>query len=168
MYKHILLPTDGSPLSENAATAGIELARKIGARVTALHVVAEPVAMGLDTWSHHDKDYAAHLAKALERHGGQYVDAIRDKARLAGVPCEGLLSHANSPEREIVSQAQSRGCDLIVMASHGQKGADGLLLASVTLSVATLGKIPVLIHHPAQEAARAPVNGKRARASSNA
>lgn len=167
MYKHILLPTDGSPLSEDASAAGIELARKIGAHVTALHVLAEPVTLGLDNWSHHDKDYAAHLARALERRGGHYVDAIRGKARLAGVQCDGALAHARSPETEIVSQAQTRGCDLIVMASHGQKGADGLLLASVTLSVATLGKIPVLIHHPAR-VAHTPVNGKRARASSNA
>jgi nucleotide-binding universal stress UspA family protein len=168
MYKHILLPTDGSPLSEDAATAGIELARKLGARLTALHVLAEPVTLGLDTWSHQDKDYAAHLATALERHGGHYVEAIREKARLAGVACEVVLAHAKSPETEIVSQAQARGCDLIVMASHGQKGAAGVLLASVTLNVATLGRIPVLIHHPAKSEARAPLSGKRAPASSNA
>ena len=167
MYKHILLPTDGSPLSESAAAAGIELARKIGARVTALHVVAEPQMPGLENWSHHDKNFPEHLAKALERHAEGYVEAVRDEARRAGVPCDGVLARSPAPDREIIAQAESRGCDLIVMASHGHKGTESVLLASVTLSVATLGKIPVLIHHARKEAARG-TNGKRARAASNA
>jgi nucleotide-binding universal stress UspA family protein len=168
MYKHILLPTDGSQLSEEAARAGIELARKLGARATVLHVLAEPAAIGLDGWSHHDKHYAEHLAKTLERHGEHYVEAVREEARLAGVPCEGVLARAKAPEQEIIAQAASRGCDLVFMASHGQKGNAGVLLASVTLAVATLGNIPVLIHHPAKAKPRAAVSGKPARASSNA
>ena len=167
MYKHILLPTDGSPLSESAALAGIELARKIGARVTALHVVAEPQIPGLENWSHHDKNFPEHLAKALERRAENYVEAVRDEALRAGVQCEGVLARAPAPDREIIGQAESLGCDLIVMASHGHKGSEGVLLASVTLSVATLGRIPVLIHHAPRERARG-ANGKRAREASNA
>ncbi|HET9579444.1 MAG TPA: universal stress protein [Usitatibacter sp.] len=150
MYKHILLPTDGSALSEEAARAGIELARRIGATVTALHVLPEPNVLGIDGWTHGDEDYARHLAKALERHGELYVEAIRDEARRAGVQCDAALARGDSPEDEIIAQAQARGCDLIVMASHGRKGSDGVLLASVTLGVATLGHIPVLIHHGAR------------------
>lgn len=167
MYKHILLPTDGSILSESAAAAGIELARRIGARVTAMHVVAEPQMPGLENWSHHDKNFPEHFAKALERHAENYVEAVLDEARRAGVPCEGVLARATSADREIIAQAESRGCDLIVMASHGHKGTEGVLLASVTLSVATLGRIPVLIHHTRKQGARG-VNGKRAPAASNA
>lgn len=147
MYKHILLPTDGSSLSEDAARSGIDIARRIGARVTALHVLPEPHVLGLEGWGHGDRDYAEHLGKALERHGGMYVEAIREEARRAGVACDGVLARGDSPEREIIDQANSRGCDLIVMASHGRKGNDGVLLASVTMAVATLGHIPVLIHH---------------------
>lgn len=147
MYRHILVPTDGSKLSEEAARAAIELARAIGARVTALHVLPVPATPELERWSHHDRDFAAHLAKSLERHGALYVDAIREQARLAGVQCEALLERARDPESEIISQADARACDLIVMASHGRKGADGVLLASVTVAVATLGHTPVLVHH---------------------
>lgn len=161
MYKHILLPTDGSALSEDAARAGIDLARRIGAKVTALHVLPEPNVMGLDGWTHGDEDYAKHLAKALERHGELYVDAIRDEARRAGVPCDGALVRGDSPEGEILEQAASRGCDLIVMASHGHKGTDGVLLASVTLGVATLGHIPVLIHHSTRPKAGPGVKTRR-------
>jgi nucleotide-binding universal stress UspA family protein len=161
MYKHILMPTDGSALSEDAARAGIDLARRIGARVTVLHVLPEPSRVGLDGWTHGDRDYAEHLAKALERHGELYVDAVRDQARRAGVPCDGALVRGDSPEGQIVAHAATRGCDLIVMASHGRKGTDGVLLASVTLAVATLGQIPVLIHHTARPKAKAGAKSRK-------
>jgi nucleotide-binding universal stress UspA family protein len=154
MYKHILLPTDGSVLSEDAARAGIDLARRIGARVTVLHVLPEPAASPLEGWVHHDKEYAKHLGEALRRHGEQYVETIREEARRAGVACDGVLSRAARADGEIIAQAGKQGCDLIVMASHGRKGADGVLLASVTIAVATLGRIPVLIHRPDSAGAR--------------
>jgi nucleotide-binding universal stress UspA family protein len=154
MYRHILLPTDGSLLSEEAARAGIDLARRIGARVTVLHVLPHASALPLERWVHHDKLHAKHLGEALERHGEHYVDTIREEARRAGVPCDGVLARAERAEGEIIAQADQHGCDLIVMASHGRKGADGVLLASVTVAVATLGKVPVLIHHRATADAR--------------
>ena len=165
MYKHILLPTDGSALSEDAARAGIELARRIGARITALHVVARPAELGLDGWMHGDKSNAEHLAAALERHGALYVETVREEALKSGVPCEAAIARGDAPEKEIVHEAATRGCDLIVMASHGHKGADGVLLASVTLAVATLGGIPVLIHHAQKDRPRPAAKSKRAAAS---
>ena len=146
MYKHLLIPTDGSRLSEEAAQAGVFIARALGARVTMLHVVPEAAASMLDAWTHDDRQFEAHLEKVLEARGRQYLEPVGDMARRAGVPCECALVHGGSPHEEIVSEARRLACDLIVMASHGRKGADGVLLASVTVAVATLGRIPVLIH----------------------
>ncbi len=147
MYKHILLPTDGSVLSEEASQAGIELARAIGAHVTALHVLPEPSSVGIESWTHGDDQFEKHLSKTFEKHGTAYLETIRDSARRAGVPCECSLVRADAPEAEIIREARERRCDLIVMASHGRKGADAVVLASVTMRVATLGEVPVLIHH---------------------
>jgi nucleotide-binding universal stress UspA family protein len=146
MFKHILVPTDGSRLSEEAAGAAIRMAKSLGARITALHVVPKPVGGGLDAWTHADAQFEAHLGKSLEARGYQYLANIKDLARRAGVPCECALVRGESPHGEIVVEARSRGCDLIVMASHGRSGDAGLLLASETIKVMTLGDVPVLVH----------------------
>lgn len=147
MYKHIMIPTDGSHLSEEAAEAAIHLARGIGARVTVIHVVPEPAPAGIDAWTHADQQFQAHLKKVLDGRGSAYLENVCDMARRAGVTCECALSHGEAPHAEIIVEARDRGCDLIVMASHGRKGHDGLLLASETIKVMTLGATPVLVHH---------------------
>lgn len=150
MYKHILIPTDGSTISEEAAAAGIALARALGARVTALHVVAHPAAAGLEKWAHHDADYEAKLGQVLEKRGTLYLEAIRDAALGAGVRCDCRLAHGKSPHAEIIATSLDEGCDLVVMASHGRKGSDGTLLGSETVKAATLGLVPVLVHRQAR------------------
>lgn len=146
MYKHILLPTDGSDISEEAAVAGIALARCLGARVTAIHVIAEPAPPGLEKWAHHDPEFQANLEQVLEKRGAVYLDTIRDAARRAGVPCDCRLARGASPHAEIIAAASDGDYDLIVMASHGRRGADGVLLGSETVKAATLGTVPVLVH----------------------
>jgi len=154
MYKHILIPTDGSRLSEESAAAAIRMAKTLGARVTVLHVVPEPTSAGLDAWTHADEEFEAHLDKVLEDRGNEYLGTICDMARRAGVPCEGVIVRGESPHAEIVVEARGRGCDLIVMASHGRSGADAVILASETLKVMTLGDVPVLVHHAPRTAPR--------------
>lgn len=148
MYKHILIPTDGSRLSEEAASAGVRIAKSLGARVTVLHVVPEPSTAGIDAWTHDDAQFEAHLEKVLEGRGAEYLQTVCDIARKAGVPCDCALVRGESPHAEIVVEARGRGCDLIVMASHGRKGNNAVLLASETIKVMTLGDIPVLVHQP--------------------
>jgi nucleotide-binding universal stress UspA family protein len=146
MYRHILLPTDGSRVSEAAAETGIALARKLGARVTALHVVTPVEEPSLEGWAHGDGRFPEKLERALERRGSMYVEAVREAAMRAGVPCECAIATGASPSGTIVREARDRGCDLVVMASHGRHGAGGLA-ASETLKVVALGGIPVLAHH---------------------
>jgi len=155
MYKHILVPTDGSHLSEEAAAAAIRIAASFGARITALHVVPEPAGTGLDAWTHDDARFEEHLEKVLESRGEQYLSNIRDMARFAGVACDCALVRGESPSAEIVVQARDRRCDLIVMASHGRSGADAVILASETVKVMTLGDLPVLVHRAVRRTTRA-------------
>ncbi len=152
MYKHILAPTDGSRQSEDAAAAAIRLAKAVGARLTALHVVPEPATSALDAWTHDDTQFKAHLEKVLETRGREYLETVREVALKAGVPCDCVLVHGDSAAAGIVAEARGRGCDLIVMASHGRKGGDSVLLASETIKVMTLGATPVLVHHGARAA----------------
>jgi nucleotide-binding universal stress UspA family protein len=146
MYKHILIPTDGSPVSESAAAAGIGLARALGARVTALHVLAAPAPPALEEWAHRDRAFGEKLEDVLEKRGVLYLEAIRDSARAAGVPCDCRLVRGVSPHSGIIAESLAAGCDLVVMASHGPRGGDGTPLGSETVKAATLGTVPVLVH----------------------
>ena len=147
MYKSILLPTDGSRLSEEAARAGIALARALGARVTALHVVTESADVGLDAWAHARPDFSGKLATTLGSRGEVYVENVREAARLSGVPCECRVSRGPSPHAGIIEEAKQGEHDLIVMASHGRDEAEEGTFGSETLKVLKLGDTPVLVHH---------------------
>lgn len=146
MYRHILVPTDGSPLSDEAAAEAVRLARLLGARVTALHVAPEIPPIELEAWARHDERYIEHLEKAFEKHARAHVGRVRDLAEKAGVPCDVLCMRAASPASEILLAAKERRCDLIVMGSHGMGDAADPLLGSVTAKVLSRGTITVLVH----------------------
>lgn len=146
MFKHILLPSDGSDGSRHAAEIAMELAGRIGARVTALHVmqpqtVVVPDMTGGFTYIMPDDLYEQAVKTQAERIAGE-VSAL---ATRNGVPCETLTPVAASPWQAIVETARDRGCDAIVMASHGRKGISALLIGSETQKVLTHCDIPVLV-----------------------
>jgi nucleotide-binding universal stress UspA family protein len=145
MYKHILVPTDGSELAEGAARGAVRLARALGARMTALHVLPVPSASALEAWEHHDPEFRPHLERAFERRGREFLDTVREMAFRAGVQCDCELSTAESPHEAIIERARKLGCDLVVMASHGRHGAAAVLPGSETAKVLALGKVPVLV-----------------------
>jgi nucleotide-binding universal stress UspA family protein len=143
VYKHILLPTDGSELSAAAARAGIQLARALGARVSALHVTPPftasdmpPAAFAAEV---HD-----HEARAKES-ARRALGAIEAAASAAGVACTVFHRESYSPYEAIIALAGEAECDLICMASHGRRGVAALLLGSETSKVLTHSKIPVLV-----------------------
>ena len=146
MFKHILIPTDGSPRSAHAAKAGVALARQLGARVTGFHGVGaapygyygEPAFLG--------KAAFAKAERAVLAAGEQYVAQIAKAARAAGVPCDALVAHTGATYQGILDVAHRRKCDAIFMASHGRRGLKGLLLGSVTQQVLTHSRIPVLVY----------------------
>ncbi|MEO5677740.1 MAG: universal stress protein [Usitatibacter sp.] len=146
MYKHILVPTDGSPLSMKAAKAAARLARVLKARITSLYVIppfsppshAEAVAFyALYSAKEYEEGMRRHAAKALAK-----VKAVADAAR---VKSAGISVIQGNPWEAIIKAARSKKCDLIVMASHGRRGLAGLLLGSETQKVLTHSKVPVLV-----------------------
>ena len=143
MYKHILIPTDGSPLSETAIRQGIAFAKSMQARVTAMivsipfHAFALDPVMVSDTPGQYEKDCEALAEKAL--------GVAKAEASVAGVPCETLHVQAPHPYEAIIDAARKGGCDLVFMASHGRRGVSALVLGSETMKVLTHSKIPVLV-----------------------
>jgi nucleotide-binding universal stress UspA family protein len=146
MYKHILIPTDGSRLSQRTVVAGVELAQALGARVTGLF--AAPAATPLVYRDLLPVGYGTPEQNAvlIERAAQRYLAVIERAAKAAGVPCETVSVTDDFPADAILSLAKRRKCDLIFMASHGRRGLSGLLLGSETQKVLTHARIPVLVH----------------------
>ena len=146
MYKHILVPTDGSSLSGKAVKQAIAFAKSLGAKVTALHVSDEYRAMM-------DEGFAvpafATFKKRFEdasaRRSSELVNRVIASAKAAGVECAGVAVVNNLPYDAIIKQAKKTKCDLIMMASHGRKGLQSILLGSETAKVLTHSTIPVLV-----------------------
>jgi nucleotide-binding universal stress UspA family protein len=146
MFKHILLPTDGSVLSNRAVKRGIQFAKAAKARVTAVYVVPEFRMMadegfisplGAELKQRVDKDAREHAAKLLAKVDGW--------ARAARVRCDTVAVTGDSPSLQITAIARKRRCDVIIMASHGRTGLSSLLLGSETAKVLAHSKIPVLV-----------------------
>jgi len=143
MYQHILLPTDGSELSAKAVRDGIQFAKEIGARVTAVHITPPfyPSEMSPSALTAHAQEHEAKSKESAKRALG----AVEEAARAAGVPCATLHRVSDGPFEEIIQVATESGCDLIFMASHGRRGVKALLLGSETNKVLTHSRIPVLV-----------------------
>lgn len=144
MFKHILLPTDGSQLSEIAIQEGIELAKAINARVTGFHVLPEfpeftyrPEMLG---------DVREEFTGDSRARATQYLRVIEEAANKARVRCDTGYTSSAHPYEAIIRAAEENGCDLILMASHGRRGVQGLLIGSETHKVLTHTKIPVLVY----------------------
>lgn len=145
MFKRILLSTDGSELSLHGVKLGIELAAACGASVFVLHVI-EPFHSISYVAEMITATQAVYLEGAVER-AERYLAEARDLAAKAGVPCDSGHLVGDPPSEWIVQEAQRRQCDLIVMASHGRRGFNRLLLGSETQRVLQTSSVPVLVCH---------------------
>ncbi len=148
MFTNILIPTDGSELSEQAAHAGIGLAKALQARITALHVVIPPHIYSLEMGMMPplDQRLEEEAEKAARAAGEIYLDHICAAATAADLACERLLVKDNDPWKGIVETAQTKKCDLIIMGAHGRRGLSAFMLGSVTNKVLSHSKIPVLVY----------------------
>lgn len=151
MYKHILLPTDGSALSKKAVTSGIIFARNTGATVVGIHVLPVPHADQLEAWMHHDPHYEQQRQALFDKFADEYLAFIANSALAEGVPCICKKVRANEAFLAIVKMAEQSRCDLIYMASHGWKGGEAQLLGSQTVKVLHHSKVPVLVHKPGRD-----------------
>jgi nucleotide-binding universal stress UspA family protein len=148
MYRHILIATDGSALAQSAVSHGLSLAKSLGAKVTAL-IVETPFNV-YDVPSsrvqHMSEAFTQH-AEQVRRHATGVLERVADAANAAGVPCETVQVEHDHPYQAIIATAKDKGCDIIVMASHGRSGLSAILLGSVTNKVLTHTNIPVLVLH---------------------
>jgi nucleotide-binding universal stress UspA family protein len=143
MFKTILVPTDGSDLSDKAINAAIEFGKSSGSKVVGISV-AEPypfsplyqTAAGADATIYEDR-----MREVAQMH----VQKIADAAKEANVGCETAVAQSFSPYEEIIAAAKKFGCDAIFMASHGRKGLNRLFIGSETQKVLAHTDIPVLV-----------------------
>lgn len=144
MFQHLLLPVDGSPLSEAAFSKALVFAREARARVTVIrvipdfHVYTYQVELLADTRTRFVQEATSISA--------EYLKTLAAQAEAAGVSCETLSVIHDHPYEAIIQAARERGCDLIVMASHGRRGLQGVLIGSETNKVLTHSSIPVLVY----------------------
>ncbi len=146
MFKHILLPTDGSELSTKAVKAGIAFAKSVRAKVTGVHAFPATLAIYYGELAWVDEQLQQQMREASESEGNKYLDDVQAAAKSAEVEFRRVLVESDSPWKAIVDTAQSKGCDLIVMAAHGRRGMAALVLGSETNKVLTHSKIPVLVY----------------------
>jgi nucleotide-binding universal stress UspA family protein len=144
MYKHILIPTDGSELARKAIPYGIALAKAVGAKVTGITVTVpfHVFAIDPDTLTDTASTYTKRTTAVAEKYLGQ----VKDAAAAAGVGCTVIHAEHEQPYQAIIDAAKKNGCDLIVMASHGRRGVSALVLGSETVKVLTHSTVPVLVY----------------------
>ena len=146
MYKHILIPTDGSETAEKAVAAGIEFARDANAKITWFTAVPEYHLPGeAELMSKRYLSPDEHEKRSRVRAEQVLAGPVR-RSKAAGVTCEIDYSQSDRPSEGIVAAAQRHGCDLIFMASHGRKLIGSIFLGSETRDVLTHSTIPTLVY----------------------
>lgn len=144
MFKHILIPTDGSELATAAVDRGLELAAALGAKVTFLTVI-EPLHLLTYNLAQIEKTQTAYQTESI-KHATAITEACEAKARAKGVEARSLTRRSEHPFVEIGAAADSEGVDLIAIASHGRRGITAMVLGSQTAKVLAQSKIPVLVY----------------------
>jgi len=146
MFKHVLIPTDGSARSRKAAKAAVAFAKAIGAKVTAYYGLETLLPYMVGDGVVIDVRLLEALAKQARTQGDKYVAEVIKAAEAAGVGCEGYVSKPATPYQGIIDAAKQKKCDVIFMGSHGRGGVASLILGSVTQQVLAHSKIPVVVY----------------------
>lgn len=146
MFKNILVPTDGSPLSTDTVKRAVTFAKETGAKLTFFFSKPDyPVAF-YGEGALIDPTTPEKFAKMADQQAQEVLASANKEAQAAGVSCELRSTTGDIPYQAIIDTAKKEGCDLIFMASHGRRGFSGLLLGSETQKVLTHSKIPVLVY----------------------
>ena len=143
MYKHILVATDGSELSETAIEQAVALADALKSKLTVLTVIRpwHAIAPAEVMVAFPEEEYR----KGVEAAARKYLSVAVDAAQAKGIACEPQWVVQERPWEAIIATAEEKGCDLIVMGSHGRSGLTALFVGSETQKVLAHGKFPVLV-----------------------
>jgi nucleotide-binding universal stress UspA family protein len=146
MFKHILLPTDGSALAAKGVRAGVKLAKSLGARVTGVYVIAPYVPPMYGEGAMYVPGVTVNdYKKAAQKQAAKALALVEKEARAAGVRCA-VRSLTDAPAWQgILRAARSQKCDAIAMATHGRGGLGGLILGSETTRILAHSKVPVVV-----------------------
>lgn len=146
MFRHILVPTDGSQSSQDAVRKAVAFAKDSGARITALYARPSPPPLYFGDGVIFDERTLSGFKEIADKQAQENLGFVDTLCRQAGVDCAKLELTSDVPYAAIIEAATQRGCDLIFMASHGRRGIGALLLGSETNKVLTHSKIPVLVY----------------------
>lgn len=146
MFKHILIPYDGSKLAAKGMRAGVKLAKALGANTTGVYVIEPYVSPMYGEGTTFPTGVSAQAYKKYSEHAARKtLAALEREARTAGVPCSTQFLAAAQPWEGILKVARARKCDAISMASHGRSGIAGAILGSETTHVLAHSKVPVIV-----------------------
>jgi nucleotide-binding universal stress UspA family protein len=149
MFRHLLVPTDGSELSEATIQQAVSLARQVGAAITFVHALESPAPPPRPSIYGDpillDPAMVEHFNQAERAYATALMEQAKARAEAAGVHCDTVLSANPVIHEAIIETAAQQGCDLIVMASHGRRGLSALVLGSETQRVLTHSRLPVLV-----------------------
>ncbi|ACK54043.1 MULTISPECIES: universal stress protein [Thauera] len=146
MFKHILVPTDGSALSDSTVARAVSFAKETGARITFFYSQPDFPMPIYGEGALIDPTTPEQFAKSAASEAEAILSKARGAAEAAGVACDSDTAVNEVPYEAIIDAADRHGCDLIFMASHGRRGIAGLLLGSETQKVLTHSKTPVLVY----------------------
>ena len=146
MFKHILVPTDGSDLSQDTARRAVSFAREAGARITAFYAKPGYPVIYYGEGALIDSTTPEQFAELAEQQADKVLSFVANICQEEGVQCNKLALTCDVPYEGIIQAATEAGCDLIFMASHGRRGFSDILLGSETHKVLTHSKIPVLVY----------------------
>ncbi|RIX45207.1 MAG: universal stress protein [Rhodocyclales bacterium GT-UBC] len=146
MFKHILVPTDGSELSRATAKRAVTFAKEAGAKITVFFAKPEYPIAYFGEGALIDPTTPEKFAELAEQQATEYLGEVQQACAEAGVECSLLSVTSDIPYEAIIEAAEKSGCDLIFMASHGRRGISGFLLGSETNKVLTHSKVPVLVY----------------------
>ena len=146
MFKHILVPTDGSELSQQAITHAVAFAKETGARITAFYAKPDYQLGNIGDGLLNDLLSPEKFDEKADRHAHECLEDAHQACEAANVACNMVAIDSNTLYKAIIDTAEREGCDLIFMASHGRSGLSGLLIGSETNKVLSHSKIPVLVY----------------------
>ncbi|NMM75906.1 sulfate transporter [Acidovorax sp. SRB_14] len=146
MFKHILVPTDGSALSLSSVARAASYAKDSGARITLFYAQPDPPSAYAGLGALSNPHLAQEIQTRLDEAAKEILAAAQALVRDAGTPCQSVVLVGDKPYELIIAAADAHGCDLIFMASHGRSGVSALLLGSETQKVLAHSKIPVLVY----------------------